>query len=322
MENYGKMLDMFDLAFMMQGNSEGITLDDIQERFGVGRRTAERMRNAIANYFAADFLEEYGDDNKKHFRLTSNKLTGLASLTKSELAAINSAIKHLQKNNLDEKAKNLETARNKFLSLIKPKSSVAMDVEDILKSEGLALRPGPKIKMDNTIVSVLRDALHSFRQIKIDYFNQSSGKINYTKLIPMGFVYGDRNHYLLAKYVDGRSKGELRYYILGNIKKVTILKETFEEDAKFSLEKYVENSFGTYQEEPFDVEWLFAKEAADEAERYVFHPTQKVKRKKDGSLLVKFRAGGRREMSWHLYTWGDKVKVIKPTNFWESLPEY
>ena len=37
----------------------------------------------------------------------------------------------------------------------------------------------------------------------------------------------------------------------------------------------------------------------------------------DGSLTVKFRAGGAREMDWHLYTWGEHVKVIKPTNFEE-----
>jgi len=31
-----------------------------------------------------------------------------------------------------------------------------------------------------------------------------------------------------------------------------------------------------------------------------------------GSLLVRFRAGGLLEMSWHLFTWGDEVEVIKP----------
>jgi len=36
----------------------------------------------------------------------------------------------------------------------------------------------------------------------------------------------------------------------------------------------------------------------------------------DGSLVVKFRAGGRKEMDWHLYTWGDEVEVLEgPINF-------
>ena len=37
----------------------------------------------------------------------------------------------------------------------------------------------------------------------------------------------------------------------------------------------------------------------------------------DGTLTVKFRAGGRLEMDWHLYTRGNHVKVIKPENWYE-----
>jgi hypothetical protein len=32
----------------------------------------------------------------------------------------------------------------------------------------------------------------------------------------------------------------------------------------------------------------------------------------DGSLIVQFRAGGLLEMSWHLFTWGDEVEIVKP----------
>jgi predicted DNA-binding transcriptional regulator YafY len=32
----------------------------------------------------------------------------------------------------------------------------------------------------------------------------------------------------------------------------------------------------------------------------------------DGSLVVRFRAGGLLEMAWHLFTWGDQVEVVEP----------
>lgn len=57
------------------------------------------------------------------------------------------------------------------------------------------------------------------------------------------------------------------------------------------------------------------EEVADEAKNFIFHPKQKLIKNPDGTLTVKFKAGGRREMDWHLYTWGDKVKVIKPKDF-------
>ena len=51
MANYEKMYDLFDLAMAMQESSVGLSLEDIQQKYNVSRRTAERMRNALLNYF-------------------------------------------------------------------------------------------------------------------------------------------------------------------------------------------------------------------------------------------------------------------------------
>ena len=66
------------------------------------------------------------------------------------------------------------------------------------------------------------------------------------------------------------------------------------------------------------MEWLFDAEVAAEASHYIFHPSQTMRRNPDGSLTVCFKAGGRIEMDWHLYTWGEHVKVIKPAN-WDEM---
>ena len=43
------------------------------------------------------------------------------------------------------------------------------------------------------------------------------------------------------------------------------------------------------------------------------HPTPRfAPDQPDGSLLVRFRAGGALEMCWHLFTWGDHVEVLVP----------
>ena len=48
---YDKMYDILDLAIWMQSNREGVSLQDIMERFHVARRTAERMRDLILDKF-------------------------------------------------------------------------------------------------------------------------------------------------------------------------------------------------------------------------------------------------------------------------------
>ena len=58
------------------------------------------------------------------------------------------------------------------------------------------------------------------------------------------------------------------------------------------------------------VELLFTPEVAEEVLNYNFHPSQKVKRNKDGSVTVKFNASGELEIIWHIFKWSNNVKII------------
>ncbi len=65
--------------------------------------------------------------------------------------------------------------------------------------------------------------------------------------------------------------------------------------------------------------WRFKPEVADEARKWIFHPDQVIEDQPDGSLIVRFRAGGALEMDWHLYTWGDTVEVILPRDWGQRI---
>jgi predicted DNA-binding transcriptional regulator YafY len=321
-ENYGGFLDLLDLVFRLGESAEGITQAEIAERYTVHTRTAQRMLGAVANFFAGDF-EERREGRQKFFKLRARRLDTLTlnSFTEDELAAFPIAAKTLRRNNLEPQAKALERAGaglRLLLNLQKPKT--VTNLEDRLRYEGLARRPGPRQPDDEAVeavVAALREALLSFHQVKITY-DPGKGLQEYT-LIPLGFLYGERRHYLVARHADGYKGGEPRHFILSRIRNVEPLDEDFEEDQNFSLEEHAARSFGVYQEPPFDVEWCFTPAVADEAEKFLFHPSQQVSHNPDGSLTVRFKAGGRLEMAWHLFTWGREVTVVKPAGFWEKL---
>lgn len=317
-ENYGKFLDMLDLALMLQESSSGLSITEVMQHFNISRRTAERMRDALSNYFGGDF-EYICEGTRKRFKLNSQRVDSLITFSKEELASFNLASKALRKNNMHSQADALDHAFLKLKSLSKPKYSVVLDAEDIMKTEGLALRPGPKMQYDTAVVQELRLAMMSFHQTAIIYIKE--GKSTEHNLIPLGFLYGEHKHYLIARYPDD-SKNNIFHFILNKIASAKILPATFEEDPSFNLEAYAARSFGVYQEEPFAVEWLFSPHVAEDASHYTFHPSQSSQRNPDGSLTVKFVAGGRMEMAWHLYTWADHVQVIQPADFWESLPAF
>jgi predicted DNA-binding transcriptional regulator YafY len=52
-----------------------------------------------------------------------------------------------------------------------------------------------------------------------------------------------------------------------------------------------------------------------------FHPTQTLTREPDGSVLVRFRAGGMRELAWHLFTWRDQIQILAPERLKETMRE-
>jgi predicted DNA-binding transcriptional regulator YafY len=90
----------------------------------------------------------------------------------------------------------------------------------------------------------------------------------------------------------------------------------------FDLAAYAAQSFGVFQEPPMDVVLRFTPEAADDAEGWLFHPTQTKEREGDGALIVRFRAGGAREICWHVFTWGNSAEIIEPkglTKYMETM---
>ena len=52
---YEKADNLLQLALEMQAARRGLSLQDIQERFRVGRRTAMRMRDAILRNFPVSY---------------------------------------------------------------------------------------------------------------------------------------------------------------------------------------------------------------------------------------------------------------------------
>lgn len=138
MANYEKMYDLFDLAFAMQESSEGLSLDDIQQKYKVSRRTAERMRDALLNYFPQMEEVETGERTKR-WRITQRSLNSFISFFAEELAVFKTAIESLKQRNLQEKADTLARVEIKLRNLLKPeqKNKIEVDADELMKAEGL-----------------------------------------------------------------------------------------------------------------------------------------------------------------------------------------
>ena len=306
---YNKTQTLNDLILWMQDADEGVSLKDIMEKYGVSLRTAIRMKDAIAEKYT-QLKEISGQYNTKRWSLPKGTGREMISFSMEEIHALQNAVKLMSAKNMID-SQYIETAVHKIKALIGKDAinRIEPDAEALLEAEGYAFRPGPKIIINVANLKQLRHAIIACHRIRIKY--DSEHNKDWREIFPYGFLYGNK-HYLIAW---DPSKRKMCHFNLNKIKEIEVLKSYIKRYPHFSLKQFSEQAFGVYQEKPFDVEWLFDAEVADSAAQYTFHPKQEAIRNPDGTLTIKFRAGGAREMDWHLYTWGGHVKVIKPEDF-------
>ena len=305
---YGRLTDLFRLAVRLQGVG-GLTIDEIREEFAVGRRTAERMRRAVEHAFGP--LEKVDwDDGKRHWRLPPSGLGELIDVSADELVELETAAEALHRTGRDEGAAQLRDLGAKLRALLRPAAQRRLepDLEVLMLAEGLAMRPGPRPRLEPRLLATLREAIKGGRWIMFRYVSRTTGRRSRQRVQPQGLLYG-RRAYLVGRKGD---TGDMRYWVLANMREVALTDEWFAHDAGFDLKAFAEQSFGSFQEEPVEVVLRFSAEAAPDAAAFLFHPSQEIEENEDGSLSVRFRAGGTLEMCWHLFTWGDNVTVEQP----------
>lgn len=308
---YERLETLLHVALEMRSNAEGLSLENIQNGYGVSRRTAERMRDAIERAFPQMEQANPGEVPKR-WRIRTGVLGSMVGFSVEELAALTTAVGLARRENLSEVSARLETLSAKLKSLIRPEAArrIGPDLEALTEAEGIALRPGPRQSISADLFSELRHAIIACRKVRLHYRARGTGRLSRQLVCPYGFLYGNR-HYLVAYSLSDRVR-DYRLFSLANIEKAEITDDSFQRRNDFSLQKFAERSFGVFQEEPFDVVWRFSHKAALDARHFLFHPTQVLEHQPDGSLLVRFRAGGALEMCWHLFTWGRDAEVLQP----------
>ena len=308
---YERAADIVRLALRLQGTWRGLTLDDIERDFEVARRTAERLRNAVEDVFGPLEQVRVGD-RRHHWRLRTSTLRRLLTVSAEELAELNAAASALDRSGLEERGAMLRQLGDKLRALLEQDAltHIEPDLQALMLAEGLAMRPGPRPRMDAGLLALLRDAIKSGRVVAFDYRAQATGKMTRREVQPYGIIYGNRA--FLVGHTDRGS--DLHLWRMANISGAGTTTQQFARNPAFDLQKFAKRSFGTFQEEPVAVQFSFSAQVADEVDHFIFHPDQVVTANPDHSLTVRFTAGGLDEICWHLVAWGTHVTIERPAN--------
>jgi predicted DNA-binding transcriptional regulator YafY len=289
MPRYHRVEDIIQLARALQVPGPGLCLEDIQQRFDVGRRTAERMREAVDRLYPG-MTSAKGSDGRKYWRLPTGEANQLVCWLREEVDALAHAIRDAERSGDATQARALAALYDKVEALGAAGADRAEDEPDAA---------GPMAALGRAIVLDREIVLHR---------NRRHGEPITTRARPYGLLGGPRP---LLVAVDAGSRSP-RLHALEEIREVRLLETRFERDPNVDLRRFAANAFVPFEEPPVELCWRFAPEAADDALEYEFHPDQQIDQRADGSIDVRFQADSLVEMAWHLFAWGDRVQTQEP----------
>jgi predicted DNA-binding transcriptional regulator YafY len=293
-----------------------LTLDEMADFIGAGRRTAERMRDVVEDVFGQ--LDFSDDGRKKRFRLAARGLDRFVTTpTIDELTELESAARALEATQAPDRAAHLHSLRDKIGASLRDadRRVLSRNVEDQIRAETFACQVGPRPMSDPSVLSLLRQALLDQYVVRFSYGGDDGEPPRWRKVVPYGLLFGPR-YYLVASV---KSRPGPVLFRLDMIHEVKVTEEVGVPPVDFDLKAFAERSFGVYQEDPEDVVLHFAPSAARDARNYLFHPSQSFEDEPDGSLTVRFHAGGLKQIVYHLMTWGTTVTIVSPPKLQELM---
>lgn len=302
---------LIKLGLQLRSSRSGMSISNIMSEYQVSRSTVERMLTTLRHLFTG--LEERSlEDGTKLWKMAPCRFDSLVDISTDELNELNAGIRALEAANHMQGAETLKTLLLKLWTVLSPKSQIRIDpdLELLMESEGFASHPGPRPITDPKTISTIRMAILMSVAIEFDYLSRSQNKKIKAWCNPLGIIFGARN-YLVGEL---ETPGDYRLFSLPNMNNIHLTDRTFVRDEEFSLKTYASGSFGVFQGPSYDVVLEFSPDAADDVKSYHFHSTQEIEEAEDGSVIVRFSASGELEICWHLFRWGNSVKIIKPSS--------
>ena len=313
---HDKAAMVIELARRLAASAEGLTLGEMARDMSVGRRTAERMRDAVLMLFPQ--VEEVSDPPSKRWRIRGG-LNGFEQApTATEMLELTKAAQGLRAAGEPARAAALDGLERKVKAAMRSTvlNRMAPDLEALVRAETIAVQAGPRPTADEAMLAEIRNAILAQKPLGFLY-SRPGAEPRRRGVAPCGLMFGRANYLVAAD----RETGKIQTFRLDRMSGVEAQDGHAPPPDDFDLAAFSTKSFGIYQDQVEAVELRITPQGAAEARGWRWHPTQTLTDQPDGSVRVRFEASGMRELAWHLFTWGDQVEIIGPDRLKSVMAE-
>jgi predicted DNA-binding transcriptional regulator YafY len=204
--------------------------------------------------------------------------------------------------------------------LKKVKSSIPPESEKYLSrvEKSLHNRPGPYKNYGcfRENIELINEAVISGRVIEILYYTMSRKKSHQRKVAPYRMWFHNGGFYLIGhcKWRDG-----IRIFAVDRIKRIRLTGDTFEVPEEFDVDTLMRGSFGVYHGKPEKVKILFSAAVAEYIREKIWHESQKLRDRADGSVLFEADVACTRDFRAWVMRWGADARVLAPAKLREEI---
>ena len=169
---------------------------------------------------------------------------------------------------------------------------------------------GPKDYSDkDEEIDILLRALLQQRRVKIDYHKPGSDEPAHYLFSPYTMLVYKQGLYLIGAADD---HDHIFYLAVERILSCRLTSEGFDYPRDFSPKEFCEGSFGIFMGKPSRVIIRFSKDVVEYVAARNWHPTQSIRKLKEGGLELTMKVGGLEEVVPWVLSFGEHAEVIKP----------
>lgn len=264
-------------------------------------------------------LRESGIDiesGPEGYRIRSKFFLPPINFDLEEALALILAVRSFSKNEGRHLRDKLESALSKLFDALPDSLRAELpEVSEPIRVNGHKLSP-----IDKEIFERLREAIRNHRTVKIKYRSPRNRLPTYHIFEPYWLVFRKRAFYLIGKSVEVDFKRVNRVIPLrlNRVESVRLLMKSFQ-PPEMNLDEYLSKAWEIMPSgEEVRVVVRFSPKLAVFIEEVDWHPTQKIRRLEDGSLLFEVRVCGTDEIGWWLMGFPE-MEVLEPPELREKV---
>lgn len=307
-DRMAKLDRLLALVHALSETTEGLTLDEMAERLGVNRRTAERMRNIIANHFD---LDEIADDRRKRFLIRDSLRRAYTRPTPAEVEALQAEVEGQRAAGKAARAGQLASLLAKVKGALddREKRRIDPNLDALVRLQRTLVTAGPIATVAPETVAIVQSAILAGCCVEFHYATDDRAGTSLATRDPYGLVHGPLT-YLLGK-MPGRDDQPV-YFRLDRMMDAEVSDTLGCAPDDWDIDAWLAESFAVWRDEKQDVTLCIPPSSVARARGWRFHRLQQVEGLDDGGLRIRFTTGGMRELAEHLFTWGGELMIEGP----------